>query len=87
VDAFTKWAEAFPLRSKEAEPIVKVLIEQVFFRFGTPVSLLSDQGKEVDGNIMKHVCRMLGIDKLHTSRRQIKWKGSIAPSMQSLKRP
>lgn len=22
VDAFTKWAEAFPLRSKEAEPVV-----------------------------------------------------------------
>jgi len=38
-----------------------------FCRFGSPVSLLSDQGKEVDGNIMKHVCRMLGIDKLRTS--------------------
>ena len=67
VDAFTKWAEAFPLRSKEAEPIAKVLVEQVFCRFGSPVSLLSDQGKEVDGNTMKHVCRMLGIDKLRTS--------------------
>ena len=67
MDAFTKWAEAFPLRSKEAEPIAKVLVEQVFCRFGSPVSLLSDQGKEVDGNIMKHVCRMLGIDKLRTS--------------------
>jgi len=67
VDAFTKWAEAFPLRSKEAEPIAKVLVEQVFCRFGTPVSLLSDQGKEVDGNIMKHACRMMGIDKLRTT--------------------
>jgi len=67
VDAFTKWAEAFPLRSKEAEPVAKVLVEQVFCRFGSPVSLLSDQGKEVDGNIMKHVCRMLGINKLRTS--------------------
>jgi len=67
VDAFTKWAEAFPLRSKKAEPIAKVLVEQVFCRIGTPVSLLSAQGKEVDGNIMKHVCRMLGIDKLRTT--------------------
>ena len=67
VDAFTKWAEAFPLRSKEAEPVAKVLVEQVFCRFGSPVSLLSDQGKEVDGNVMRHVCRMLGIDKLRTS--------------------
>jgi len=67
VDAFTKWAEAFPLRSKEAEPIAKVLVEQVFCRFGTPVSLLSDQGKEVNGNIMKHLCRMMGIDKPRTT--------------------
>jgi len=66
VDAFTKWAEALPLRSKEAEPIAKVLVEQVFCRFGSPVSLLSDQGKEVDGS-MKQVCRMLGIDKLRTT--------------------
>jgi len=42
MDAFTKWAEAFPLRAKEAEPIAKVLVEQVFCRFGSPVSLLSD---------------------------------------------
>ena len=67
LNAFTKWAEAFPLRSKEAEPIAKVLVEQVFCHFVSPVSLLSDQGKEVDGNVMKHVCRMLGIDKLRTT--------------------
>ena len=67
VDVFTKWAEAFPLHSKEAEPIAKVLVEQVFCRFGSPVSLLSDQGKEVDGSIMTQVRRMLGIDKLRTT--------------------
>ena len=67
IDAFTKWAEAFPIRNKEAETIAKVLVEQVFCRFGTPVSVLSDQGKEVDGNIMRSICRMLDIDKLRTS--------------------
>ena len=67
IDAFTKWAEAFPIRNKEAETVARVLVEQVFCRFGTPVSVLSDQGKEVDGNIMRGICRMLGIDKLRTS--------------------
>jgi len=67
VDSFTKWAEAFPLRNKEAETVAKVLVEQVFARFGTPVSLLSDQGKEVDGSIMRNICEMLGIDKLRTT--------------------
>jgi len=42
VDAFTKWAEVFPLRLKEAEPVAKVLVEQVFCRFGSTVSLIAD---------------------------------------------
>jgi len=67
LDSFTKWAEAFPLRNKEAETVAKVLVEQVFCRFGTPVSVLSDCGKEVDGNIMRNICRMLEIDKLRTT--------------------
>jgi len=67
VDPFTKWVEAFPLRNKEAETVAKVLVEQVFTRFGVPLSLLSDNGGEVDGNIMRSVCRLLDIDKLHTT--------------------
>jgi len=55
--------EAFPLRNKEAETVAKVLVEQVFTRFGVPLSLLSDKGGEVDGSVMKSVCRLLDIDK------------------------
>ena len=58
MDSFTKWAEAFPLRNKEAETIAKMLVEQVFSRFGAPLSVLSDQGKEVDGRIMREICRL-----------------------------
>jgi len=60
-------SEAFPLRNKEAETIAKVLVEQVFTRFGVPLSILSGQGKEVDGRIMNEVCRLFGIEKLRTS--------------------
>jgi len=37
MDSFTKWTEAFAIRNKEAETIAKVLVEQVFNRFGTPL--------------------------------------------------
>jgi len=66
-DPFTKWVEAFPLRNKEAETVAKVLVEQVITRFGTPIAILSDNGTEVDSGIMKAVCRLLDIDKLHTT--------------------
>ena len=37
IDSFTKWAEAFPLRNKEAETIARVLVEQVFTRSRVPL--------------------------------------------------
>jgi len=45
MDSFTKWAEAFPLRSKEAEPIAKILVEQVFTRFGIPSLSSATKGR------------------------------------------
>ena len=79
MDSFTKWTEAFAIRNKEAETIAKILVEQVFTRFGTPLSILSDQGKEVDGRIMHEVCRLFGIEKLRTTpynHQPTKLKGS-----------
>jgi len=78
MDSFTKWVEAFALRNKEAVTVVKVLVEQVFTRFGTPLSILSDQGKEVDGRIMKYVdfLALRSYELRLISRRRIKWNDS-----------
>jgi len=57
----------FPTPQKEAEPIARILAEQVFSRFGIPLSILSDQGKAVDGRIMREVCRLFGVEKLRTT--------------------
>ena len=67
VDLFTKWAEAFPLPNKEAKTVARVLMEQVFCRHGSPLCLLSDRGLEVDGNVMSEICRLLDIDKMHST--------------------
>jgi len=67
IDVFSKWLEIFPIRNKEALTVAKVLVEKVFCRLGTPLSILSDRGGEVDGQIMHEVCQLLHIDKLHTS--------------------
>jgi len=55
------------LRNKEAVTVAHALVEQVFCRHGTPVALLSDRGGEVDGHVVREVCRLLQIDKMRTS--------------------
>jgi Integrase zinc binding domain/Integrase core domain len=46
IDVFSKWTEAFAIPNKEAKVVARVLVEQVFCRFGPPISLLSDNGTE-----------------------------------------
>ena len=67
VDPFTKWAEAFPAPNKEAATVARILVEQVMCRFGVPLAVLSDRGKEVDGQLMSEICKLLGIDKMRTT--------------------
>ena len=45
VDYFTKWAEAFPLKTKTAEEVTNCIID-FFYKFGAPQRLLTDQGSE-----------------------------------------
>ena len=66
-NAFSKWTEAFAIPNKEAPTIARILTEQVFCRFGALISLLSDRGREIDGVLMREVCRLLGVDKLRTT--------------------
>jgi len=67
LDVFTKWAEAYPIPNKEAATVAKVFMENIVCKFGTPLSILSDQGREVDGLIMNELCRLLDVEKLHTT--------------------
>ena len=63
-DSFTKFCEAFPLPNKETATVARVLVlaEQVIYHYGTPISLLTDRGKEVDGQLMAEVCKLLDIE-------------------------
>jgi len=67
-DYYTKWAEALPVTSQNAEIVADVLLEQVFSRFGAPAELHSDQGKNFDSVLVKRVCERLGIYKTRTTR-------------------
>jgi len=67
VDVFSKWAEAFPVRNHTAPTVAKVLVDQVFFRWGTPARILMDNGPEFHSDLFSEVCKLLEVDKLHTT--------------------
>jgi len=77
VDHFSKWAEAWAIPNHEAPTIAKVLVEQLFARFGTPSQILSNMGGEYEGKLMKELCRCLNVDKLRMSSYKPSTNGAV----------
>ena len=67
VDQFTKWTEAIPLPCQEAEVTAKAAVTQFFCRFGFPLQIVADQGRNFESKLFKEICKMLHIHKLRTT--------------------
>ena len=51
VDQFTKWLECFPLPHQSAEVVTRCVVDGFISRFGCPLEIHTDQGKNFDGNL------------------------------------
>ena len=66
-DHFTKWVEAYPIHNQEAPTIANKLVQEMFFRFGIPEQLHSDQGRQFQSILLAEVCKLLEIHKSRTT--------------------
>jgi len=53
------------------------LVDVIFSRFGVPLQLLSDNGKEFDNLILREICRLLEIDKIRTTTYKASTNGAV----------
>ena len=67
VDQFTKWLECFPLPQQNAEETAKCVVDGFISRFGCPLEIHTDQGKNFDGKLFASVCEFLQITKPRTT--------------------
>ncbi|XP_051980538.1 uncharacterized protein LOC127641568 [Xyrauchen texanus] len=68
VDYCSKWVEMFPLRSAKTPQIARILVEEIFTRWGTPAYLVSDRGAQFTSQLLGLVCKQWGvIQKLTTA--------------------
>lgn len=66
VDSFSKWPEAFPLRTQESTKLSKVLFKEIFCRYGAPYTVVSDRGKNLMGKLVT-VCQIFQVTRHFTS--------------------
>ena len=66
-DYFSKWTEAFPMKNKCADTVADILVGNIILRFGMPLVIHSDQGREFENGLMKSLCALLGCTKTRTA--------------------
>ena len=67
VDCFSRWTEACPLPDKTAHSVADAFFNQVVCRFGMPIVIHSDQGREFENKIMQELCILCGSHKTRTT--------------------
>ena len=66
-DSFSHWAEAFPLKTQEAQEIADILYSEIFTRYGACRSLVSDRGQNFLSKIVSILCKLFNVTRHHTS--------------------
>ena len=66
IDSFTRFPHAIPLSNTTSIKIAEALFEY-FCMIGTPHSIVSDLGSNLQSEIMTHLFKFMGITRIHTS--------------------
>ena len=67
VDSFSKWPEAFPLKTQDSKEIAKVLFSGIFCRYGAPHTIVTDRGQNFMSKLVTAVCEIFQVTRHFTS--------------------
>ncbi|RWS20738.1 pol polyprotein-like protein [Leptotrombidium deliense] len=66
-DYGSRFVEAKATRNQTAETVAKLLLENVFFKYGFPKELLSDQGVQFRSELVKSLLKQLSVRQKQTT--------------------
>ena len=77
IDLFSKWVEAFPIKSTDSDTLAKLVVDEVICRYGVLSCLHSDQGENLTSNLMATLCKRLNIEQSCTSAYHLQGNGQV----------
>lgn len=66
-DVFTKYTVAVPTKDQKATTVAKVLVREWFQKYGVPLRIHSDQGRNFESQLVQELCAMYAIKKSRTT--------------------
>ena len=85
IDLFSKFVEIVAMRDQTAESVCSALLNGWIYRYGVPDMLLTDQGRNVDGEAVRKMCAGFGINKKHSSAYHPQGDGQAERAVESVK--
>ena len=65
-DHFTQYSQAFIMPKQTAPCVAKTLWENFLVHYGWPEKIITDQGKSFENQLVKELCNLVQVQKLHT---------------------
>lgn len=85
VDLFSRYTELVAMHDQRAESVTEALLANWICRHGRPAVMLSDQGRNVDGEAVRDLCARWGIEKRHSSAYHPETDGLAERTIQTVK--
>ena len=76
-DLYSKWVELLPIPDATAETCARAILNEFISRFGCPLSIHSDQGRNYESELFHELCQLLEIRKTRTSPRHPSGNGQV----------
>jgi len=67
IDCFTRWPETFLLEDQEAETVARAFYEGWICRFGTPLRVMTDQGRQFESHFFRQLSELTRTSHLRTT--------------------
>lgn len=79
-DDLTKFTQAYAVHNHEAETIANVFVTKFICNYGTPLSILTDQGRDFTSNLFKNVAKLFKIKSINTTAYHPESNGALERS-------
>jgi transposase InsO family protein len=76
-DQFTRFVVVVPIKDETAVTVARALLQHWILLFGPPERLLSDNGPDICGEVIRHLCAATGIKKVFTTPRHPQTEGTV----------
>ncbi|WJX28344.1 hypothetical protein P8452_17080 [Trifolium repens] len=86
IDYFTKWVEAASYANVTKQVVVRFIKKEIICRYGLPNKIITDNGTNLNNQMMKELCESFKIEHHNSSPYRPKMNGAVEAANKNIKK-